>query len=246
MPRKGRPQSPTDIYHVIIRGINQQNIFEDADDCEKMLQIISNVKTESNCMVFAYCLMGNHCHLLVKTEGEDLAQIFKRIGIRYVYWFNQKYKRVGHLFQDRFKSEAIINEKQFMGVLRYIHQNPVAAGLCNDVAEYRWSSYGEFTGDRYIIDTAFVFELIKMDDFATFNRIADTETFLEISDVTFRFTDTEAKSLIESICGCSSTKVQGFDSVTRRRFLREFKEAGMSIRQINRLTGISKGIVERA
>ena len=80
-------------------------------------------------MLLAYCLMGNQIHLLLKEGKESLEQVFKRIGGRFVYWYNVKYQRVGHLFQDSFKSERVDDEAYLLAVIRYIHQNPVKAGI---------------------------------------------------------------------------------------------------------------------
>ena len=121
MPRK---ISQSGIYHVMLRGINQQQIFESSEDYEKFIQMIEICKTISKFKIFAYCLMGNHIHLLIKQESEPLEQIFKRMGGRFVYWYNTKYQRSGHLFQDRFKSEPVEDDRYFLTVLRYIHQNP--------------------------------------------------------------------------------------------------------------------------
>jgi putative transposase len=121
MPRRARKLSLTGIYHVMLRGINQQKIMEDKEDKEKLLTILKECKLISGYKLYAYCLMGNHLHLIIKVEEEPLDKIFKRICGRYVYWYNAKYRRVGHLFQDRFKSEPIEDERYLLSVLRYIH-----------------------------------------------------------------------------------------------------------------------------
>jgi len=247
MPRRGRKQSGTGVYHVMIRGINQQNIFEDDEDCERMLQILSDVRAVSKCKIFAYCLMGNHCHLLLKVEGESLEQVIKRIGARYVYWFNVKYKRAGHLFQDRYKSEAVENDTYLLSVLRYIHQNPLQANLCNRLSDYPWSSYNEYIGIPKIIDSTFVFGLVSKKEFEMFSRKESAGEFLECKKSALRVSDTEAKAIIEEVSKCSNaSEFQRIDSIEKREFLKVFKEKGVSIRQISRLTGISKGIIERS
>ena len=136
MPRQARKKSESGIYHVMLRGINQQQIFEEPEDFEKFLQILKDCKAISGYKLFAYCLMGNHIHLLIKPEEESLEQAFKRIGGRFVYWYNVKYQRIGHLFQDRFRSEPVETDEYFMTVLRYIHQNPIKAGLCKVIDAY--------------------------------------------------------------------------------------------------------------
>ena len=124
MPRNARKQSKSGIFHVMLRGINRQVIFQDDEDCEKYLQCLVECQKLSGFQLYAYCLMGNHVHLLLEEKKEPLSQIFKRLGVRYVYWYNWKYKRTGHLFQDRFKSEPVEDDSYFLAVLRYIFQNP--------------------------------------------------------------------------------------------------------------------------
>ena len=102
MPRRARKQSETGIYHVMLRGIDRQLIFEDSEDYIWFLDIVEECREVCNFQLYAYCLMGNHVHLLLKVQDEGLETIFKRIGGRYVYYYNVKYQRVGHLFQDRF------------------------------------------------------------------------------------------------------------------------------------------------
>ncbi|MCL2672285.1 MAG: transposase [Clostridiales bacterium] len=131
MPRTARRKSENGLYHVMLRGINQQQIFHDNEDNEKFLAVLKECKKVSEFELHAYCLMGNHVHLLLRTGKEELEQIFKRIGVRYVYWYNWKYKRTGHLFQDRYKSEPVENDEYYFTVLRYIHQNPIRRESAN-------------------------------------------------------------------------------------------------------------------
>ena len=100
MPRKAREKSESGIYHVMLRGINQQQIFEEEEDYLKFIQILETYQTISEYKIFAYCLMGNHIHLLIKVEKESLEQVFKRIGSKYVYWYNTKYQTIRGRFYD--------------------------------------------------------------------------------------------------------------------------------------------------
>ena len=151
MPRQARKKSESGIYHVMLRGINQQQIFEEDEDYVKFLQIVEDYQAISKYKVYAYCLMSNHIHLLIREEEEPLEQIFKRIGSKYVYWYNVKYQRKGHLFQDRFKSETVDNETYFLTVIRYIHQNPVKAGICEKIDDYKYSSFQEYFSKTKIV-----------------------------------------------------------------------------------------------
>ncbi len=155
MPRKARKKSESGIYHIIMRGINRQNIFEDEKDRTKFIQTIHRFKDKSGYDVYAYCLMANHVHLLLRVGQEPLEQLMRRICGSYVYWYNWKHERIGNLFQDRFKSEPVEDDTYFLTVLRYIHQNPLKAGLVRSIEKYKWSSYNEYINKTNVIDVNF-------------------------------------------------------------------------------------------
>ena len=143
MARTLRTKSETGIYHVMMRGVNHQIIFEQPSDYSRFQELLgqfANPKDELNCpqpprcSFYAYCLMPNHVHLLIKEESEDLSSVVKRISAAYALYFNKKHERCGHLFQDRFKSEPVNDAAYFFTLLRYIHQNPMAAGLTQGCA----------------------------------------------------------------------------------------------------------------
>ncbi len=247
MPRQARKKSSSGIYHIMLRGINKQQIFEDEEDCEKFLWTLKETKTVSEYKLFAYCLMGNHIHLLIKEEKEPLEQIFKRIGGKFVYWYNIKYQRVGHLFQDRFKSEPVEDEAYLFTVLRYIHQNPVKAKLCENVEDYRFSSYNEYTYRSWIVDTDFILDIMPLDEFTAFNHEENTDKCLEIEEKeVVRLTDEQARVIIKLCSGCSSaTEFQALPKAEQEKNIEELKNRGLSIRQVSRLTGVSFGLVRK-
>ena len=247
MPRQARKKSETGIYHIMLRGINQQQIFENTEDYDKFLQILKDCKDISKFDLFAYCLMGNHIHLLIKEGTETLDQIFKRICVRFVYWYNTKYCRVGHLFQDRFKSEPVNSEKYFFAVLRYIHQNPIKAGLCKRVEDYAYSSYSKYINKDTLIDTDYVLSLATINDFIELNHEIVEISCLDVSDKAItRVTDEQASVLIKKIAKCDNVSdFQNLDIVTRDKYLKKLKDKGLSIRQLSRLTGISISIVRK-
>lgn len=161
MPRRSRRKSHSGIYHAMVRGIDRQLIFRDPADFLKYLRVLEECKRVSGFEVYAYCIMPNHVHLLIREGSEDLGKAFQRIGSRYAYWFNKKYERCGHLFQDRFKSEPVDDNRYLLTLLRYIHRNPVAAGICRDVADYSWSSYWEFLGKKALVDPDYPLKLFS-------------------------------------------------------------------------------------
>lgn len=247
MPRQARRKSESGIYHVMLRGINQQQIFEDSEDCEKFLQILKDCKVVSDFKLFAYCLMGNHIHLLIQECNEPIEQVMKRITTRFVYWYNIKYQRVGHLFQDRFKSEPVEDDAYFMTVIRYIHQNPVKAGLCKNLADYEYSSYNEFFTSSNLIDKDFVFGIIPIELFEDFNLQNTNDKCLEIEDKTIiRVTDEQAQKIIFKYSKCNSVaEFQKLKQASKEKCIKKFQDNGISIRQIARLCGETKGMVEK-
>ena len=110
MARTARKQSYSGVYHAILRGVNKQQIFECTEDYQRFLKILraqtlqeqdeAGHRSKPHCVIYAYCQMGNHVHLLIKESGETLAQSMKRISSSYVYYYNHKYGRIGHLFQN--------------------------------------------------------------------------------------------------------------------------------------------------
>jgi len=248
MPRRARQLSSTGIYHIMLRGINQQQFLEDREDNEKIIEIIKECKKISGYKIYAYCLMGNHLHLIIKVEKEPLEQIFKRICSRFVYWYNGKYNRVGHLFQDRFKSEPIEDQGYFFRVLRYIHQNPVKAGLVKKAGEYPYSSFNCYmeTKGNQLVDVDFVLNIMCKEQLEKYHSIANGDKYLDITERPFRVTDEHAKEIIRKVSKCkNASEFQLLETKERNCYIRKLRKEGLSIRQISRLTGISKGIVER-
>lgn len=153
MARTNRIISRTGIYHVMLRGVNKQRIFENSCDYQAMQRILLSVRTTDteqmpvespNYFLYAYCIMDNHIHLLIQPNNNiSLGQIMKRITTAYAMHFNFLYERVGHLFQDRYRSEPVEDASYFFQLLEYIHNNPVKANYCSSPAKYRYSSFNE-------------------------------------------------------------------------------------------------------
>jgi len=249
VPRQARKQSESGIYHIILRGINKQVIFEDKEDHAAFLSILYDYKEISGYKLFAYCLMGNHVHLLIKVEQEPLDRIFRRIASKYVFWYNNKYQRVGHLFQDRYKSEPVETDAYLLTSIRYIHQNPLKAKLAKNLSDYLYSSYNDYVDDKKenLTDTEFVLDIINKPEFIEYHAKTNEDTCLEITEKVFYLTDEKAKQLILKTTKCkSTTDVQQLDVKTRNKAIKKLKSCGISIRQLSRLTGISKSIIERS
>ena len=248
MPRQARKKSKTNIYHIMLRGINHQIIFEEREDYERFIKTLARYKTISGYTVYAYCLMSNHIHLLIKEGKENLEQIMKRVAGSYVYWYNWKYKRVGHLFQDRFKSEPVETEEYFLTALRYIHQNPIKAKVSTDISQYEFSSYTEYLQDiSIIVDKEFVYSIMNKAKFIEFNLENNDDICLDIEEQNNRINDSEAREIIKEVCGYSNaSEIRKLDIAERNKCIKALKDGGLSIRQISRITGVSKYVVEKS
>jgi putative transposase len=251
MPRTARRKSETGIYHIILRGINRQTIFKDKEDALQFLWTLEKYKQKSEFKLYAYCLMSNHVHLLLKEEKENLGMTMRRIGASYVYWYNWKHERCGHLFQDRYKSEPVEDDRYFLTVLRYIHQNPIKAGVINKITDYPWSSYREFIGQPKLVDTDFVFNLFDGNrekakkQFKAFHAIEEKEVCLEV-DEKKKWKDQEAIELIKKVCQVNhSHELQNLDREKQNEYVKQLCTEGLSVRQISRITGISRWVIQK-
>jgi putative transposase len=129
-------------HHITQRGNNRSPIFFSDDDYSFFLEVLQEAKLKHSCLIYSYCLMGNHFHLLVEPkEKENISLLMKFLGAKYVRYVNKIYNRTGTLWEGRFKSSLIDKELYFLACLHYIEMNPVRAGITNSPELYRWSSY---------------------------------------------------------------------------------------------------------
>ena len=126
-------------YHIINRGVARSNIYLCDEDFIKFIEIIQEASVEYHFEIYSYCLMHNHYHLLMKITKENLSIIMQKINSRYSMYFNNRYKRVGPLWQGRFKSWFVYDEAYLKTLVRYIEFNPIRAKISHNIGEYRWS-----------------------------------------------------------------------------------------------------------
>lgn len=144
MPRTVRILLEGACYHIINRGNQKQLIFLEKVDYERFLLILKHYKKKYKFKLFAYCLMPNHIHLIIEVnKADELAKIMQGVTQVYTLWFNKKYKKVGHLWQGRFKSMIIQKDKYLIDCLTYIELNPIRANLVSFPKDYPWSSCKE-------------------------------------------------------------------------------------------------------
>lgn len=260
MPRQSRQKSNTRIYHCILRGINKQDIFLDKQDFLKFKKEMEFTKKIYSYKLYSYVLMSNHIHLEIREEEDNLSQIMQSIQIRYVNYFNKKYQRIGHLFQDRFQSKKIENVNYFLNLLRYIHQNPVKANMAK-VDIYQWSSYQEYLKEEQGL-------ISKEEKVATLRLLADNpkealNKFINLNHQLLNFskaedileygikkslTDEELIYLIKEQLKIENVQeIQSYEKKKRDKIIRKIKEMkGCSQNQIARILGINLRIIQRA
>ena len=156
MPRNPRYLLNTRYFHVMTQGINKSYIFNNEVDIKHYIKTMYKIKSDYSVEIVAYCIMNNHTHMLISTDNVNiLSKLMHRINTSYAQYYNVKYKRVGPLFRDRFKSQEIFDEKQLLNCIKYIFDNPVKAGMCNHASEYAYSNYFDL-GNFEIADYDFI------------------------------------------------------------------------------------------
>jgi REP element-mobilizing transposase RayT len=146
MGEKLRPLVAGGIYHVNSRGNARQTIFLDDLDNLEFLRLLATAVVRAGFICHSYCLIPNHYHLLLETPEPNLDQGMRLLNRRYAHRFNQRYERVGHVFQGPYRAELLQRDAHLLEVCRYIALNPVRAGLCEDPADWPWSSYSALAG----------------------------------------------------------------------------------------------------
>lgn len=248
MPRTSRRKSAFDIYHVMIRGINQVQLFYDDEDKRVFLNRLERYKKECEFSLYAWCLMGNHVHLLVRVDLDTLSTAMKKLQLSYSSYYDRKYDRTGYLFQDRFKSKPVDGDAYFLAILRYIHRNPLEAG--GNVSE--WTSYNEYMKSPSLTDTDFALSMLadeKSSSVKAFRELihdSRDSDYVCSFESSRRLSDVEAKEIICQVAVIDHCQqLCNMERENQRDIIGKLRARGLSIRQIARLTGLNRNTVER-
>ncbi len=236
MSRGPREYSENGVYHIMFRGANKQDVFIDKRDYEKFLEILLKLKEMKQFDLYAYCLMTNHVHLVIKEKVlRDVSDIMKRILAEYTQWFNYKYERTGSLAENRYKSCVVKTDEYFMHLVRYVHQNPVKAGLAN-VDEYQWSSYSAYLREQSFVDTDFLLEILPRHSYESFHReIENNEFELYVS----KMTDADLIQMLNDMGVENPKSLQYMEPNARKEIVDKLKGT-FSARCITRVTGLHR------
>ena len=253
MSRPPRIISETGLYHIVFRGINRQNLFEESNDYKKLIDIISLVKDDQQFKLYAYCLMTNHVHLFIKEKQPgDIKKIMHKMLTRYVVWYNYKYQRSGSLIGNRYKSEPIEDEEYYLTLVRYIHQNPIKSGLTEDLMDYEWSSYKDYINEESgFVDIEYTLSMLSENKKESIKEFEEYHKMIEKNDFhisnTKRLTDEQLKrKLIRITGGIQANEIIKMSKANRNQIINKLREEGFTIGQLERITGISRGIITRA
>lgn len=262
MPRGARRQSQSRVYHIIVRGNDRQNIFRSIEDKERFLETLMVKRRDRNFEYLAYCLMDNHVHLIIDQGEEDIAKIMQSINIRYAHYFNKRYDKIGHLFQDRFKSEVIEDERYLLAAVRYIHNNPVKAGMVAKPADYIWSSYNSYvnpTTELDIVNRKVVLSIFAKEEsraialFKEFSILDSEYMFIDVpnepapKEMSIQ-TEDQARLFVEDYLRQKHIEREALKNKKqiRNELIIELKnQSHMSVREIANLLGIDRNIIQR-
>ena len=148
MSRPYRFQAEDCFYYIFSRGDGRRNIYKNDRDCEKFIEYLTKAKEKFRFYVHAYCLMGNHYHLLIETTQANLSKMMQYLNTAYTVYYNIKRKNTGHLFQGRYRSVLVEASSYFAELTRYIHLNPVRSKLVDAPEKYHWSSYNAYIKNK--------------------------------------------------------------------------------------------------
>lgn len=165
MSRKPRIEFEGGFYHIITRGNQGQKVFLEEKDFLKYLEFLNNYKERYGFWIYAYVLMSTHVHLLIEMGKVPLSKIFQGINQRFTMYYNWRYGTVGHLFQGRYKAILCDKDAYLLSLVKYLHYNPVRAGVVKQPEEYRWSSHCEYLGlnKSGIVDTGQILGMFSED-----------------------------------------------------------------------------------
>ena len=245
MPRQARIKSENGLYHLITKGNGSQILFVDRDDHLYFLSLLERFSREFSVSVLAYCLMDNHVHLIVRDINDNVSTFMRKLDVSYSLFFNKKYERSGHLFHDRYKSEAIDSDVYLLRAFRYVLNNPQKAGICS-ADEYEWNSYRLYGDRTSFVDTSILQDQIgDPDEYQAFIAGENDDTCMEFENR--KHDDEWGLEIIRELFGVSSgTMLQTWPWEKRNAAIRALKKKGMTIRQIERLTGINRGTIQKA
>ena len=245
MARRSRVYIDSGLYHVVLKGSGGQIIFEDDEDRCAFISCLDAYRREFEVRILAWCLMSNHVHLVLADDDSRLSKFMHSVATAYACRFNRRHLRTGALFDGRFHSVGIDSDAQLLRAVRYVHDNPIKSGICLPSA-YQWSSYREYlSADPAMVDTAPVLDIIGgLEHFEEFGLAEKYAGYVPVMRA--RLGDVEALQLAAELLGPERLRsLRSEPSVLRAQGIQVLRDAGLTMKQIQRCTGIGRGIISR-
>lgn len=248
MPREARATCESGLYHVSARGDSRQSIFEDEADYQRFLELLRNRLGATGVELGAWCLMDNHYHLLLRDISDELSAFMSGLNGAYATYFNNRHHRTGHLFRGRFDSRCIEDEGYALTVVRSILRNPERAKVAK-TNSYRWSSYAAYREQGGMLSKSLVKELFpSIDELYRFVDAPGADGTAQVLEQRGRNrrADDELRAYMQTEFSLEARELGKEPRARRDSVLRHAKREGFPIRQIERVTGISHGVIQRA
>ena len=253
MARVARLVSDSGYYHVMARGNNKEMIFKNPSEKQYYLDELEQAIEEGSLTLLSYCIMDNHIHLLINSDIDSMADAFRRINLKFALRYNKKYKQAGHVFQGRYKSEVVNTDQYLLSVIRYIHNNPVKAGIVFKAENYKWSSYRDYLNNGNSLVDSNEKEMImnmlggSIDQFQRFHLKDDMLEFLEIKEDLEVEREIKARKILKDYC--DKYKVKDIKQLCNNKdaideiVIDLLQLSKLSHRRVADLLGINRGIV---
>ena len=245
MPRKPRRLLDTGYYHIVLKGSGNQILFESEWDYRKFLSYLYEFAARHKLQLIAWCLMSNHVHLVVLDTAQALSSCIHDLATAYAVHFNRYNGHSGPVFDGRFHSVLIESDEQFLSAVRYVHDNPQRASICS-ASDYPWSSYGEYLHpESSLVKTDVLFDLIGgKERYEAF--LSDDSYGTYVFRGTSRLKDEDAIIVAKQLLGSDElSKLRSLPTEHRAHGLQLLRDAGLTLKQVERVTGIGRGIISR-
>ena len=251
MPRLPREYSYSKVYHIIIKGIDDGDIFYDNEDKQVFKEKMKLTKEKFKYNIYAYCLMNNHVHLVIEVANDTLSKAMQGLSVRYVHYFNRKYNRKGPLIQERFKSKKVEDQRYFLEVCRYVHRNPEKAKIAK-TNDYNWSSYNEYLFEEKLINKDVLLHYYSNDLESFIKHTNKKDSIKELMnqadfEMNLRLNDEELINIILKIYNLDSAKeiIIFFKNKKNRELLCQLKNIyNINKTQLSRITRVSPKIID--
>lgn len=253
MPREARQRREQGMHHVVVQGRRLEKIFALTEDKELYLDTLLRYKQKTGVTLYAYCILENHAHLVLReAREEDISSFMRRVGVSYAYWYRRQHPEWPpgrELFRGRYMSEPIESEERLLETVRYVHQEPVRLKLAKAMEEYAWSSYRLYQKAGSFIDSRLLLDSLHFS--GGYTRYMQEEVrggrFLEEVPLKYGRSDEEARQLLQKELqkrGADSLKI--LEDEEKNEVLRRLRKGEeISIQQLCRITGISRGKIQR-